>query len=325
MKHLLLVTASLIVAIVLTEFVVNVAIGYPKYMFGRRTYKLQRNLGQYAQLIWNPPYYGRWNVEGRNKTVRYNNLGLPGPNIVNQISSKHCLLLGDSYVEALQYSGDITAAGVFSSELKKNKSRYQVVNLGSSAHDPYILWFRLKFFEKYFSPDRIVLIYERFDTMKRYFGRWELPLDFAIQNSFGVQIVLKNPNTIAHKLRSSSSALNLMATLKAKKSKNTNELSISDYSVTLENEAVYDMLVSCLKKYYEEYGDKFVFVSLMGDNPYKRELYEFCHDQGINYFTNYNVMNPSNLIDGTGHLNEKGNMLLGQYMFSLLREGKYLD
>lgn len=62
------------------------------------------------------------------------------------------------------------------------------------------------------------------------------------------------------------------------------------------------------------YGDRFCFVSLMRDNPFKEQLSEFCLENKINYFEDQKITSPENLIEGKGHFNIEGNKLLADLL-----------
>jgi len=318
LKRIALIIAAIILAAIISEFVVVGLIGYPRLVFGTKVYALQPGLKPYTSLKWHAPHYALWSVEGGNKVIQYNNLGLSGPNIGRGDSTRYCMLLGNSYIEALQFEGSKTASGVLQSHLATKGSDMQVVNLGASAHDPYILWFRMKFFENYLKPTRVVLVYERFDTMTRYFSRWKTPLDFSIQKHFGKQLHYSKVKQVSDKLRSYSAFVNLVVNLSSKKSEQRQEQGDISQAAKVDHLRTYDMLTSCLLEYQKAYGDGFIFVSLMKDNPYKQELSDFCEANGIDYHSNYGIVEARNLIKGSGHLNEKGNRELGLYLADLL-------
>ncbi len=117
-------------------------LGFPRY--GVECKVRYRNGG----AVWTNiryPHSSDFNVEGW-KSVKYNNFGLPGSDI-NSLDSL-IVVLGSSFVEALQYDSDQIATSVFQRQLDQSGISIQVMNLGCSGHDPYDSWFRLKYYEQ---------------------------------------------------------------------------------------------------------------------------------------------------------------------------------
>ncbi|MDD4309241.1 MAG: hypothetical protein PHO32_02575 [Candidatus Cloacimonetes bacterium] len=237
--------------------------------------------------------------------------------------SKYCVLLGDSYLEALQYQGNRIAAGIVQDKLTSIMSSTQIVNLGSSAHDPYVMWFRLKFYEKYYPPSRIFLVYESFGNLKHFFTRWKSPLDFSIQPKFGVEQHANKFRLALSNIRSFSAFLTILPRLFTKK---TNDIA-SDHAVnnaldTISDESAISMLQDCLLQFRNKYGDSFTYISIMSDNPYEARIADFCMVNSINYLYNPHIMKPGNLINGDGHLNLMGNKLLAEYLFDFIENAE---
>ncbi len=96
------------------------------------------------------PYAKVFNVEGRNLAV-LNNFGLPGTDIRNLDNAT--VVLGSSFVEAFQLQASDISTSYLQRDLDQMEIKRNVVNLGSSGHDPYDSWFRLKYFEDFFALD----------------------------------------------------------------------------------------------------------------------------------------------------------------------------
>lgn len=321
MKHVFLIAVALIIALLITDYFVSSIIGYPKNVPGSRVFKVSDRLTGYNYITWKPPYYAKWSVEGGNKVIHFNNVGLYGVDIKNSESNKYIVLLGNSYVEGAQFQGDQIAAGILQLNLsKQRKDEYQVINLGSSAHDPYILWYRLMFFKNYFNPSIVVLIYESYSTLTHYYLRWgESDLEYS-NKVYPVQMHQRKLKRSIDYLCGLSAYINLCYSLREKKvterRKEHGVVQITDNYLT------YRRLTESLIAYKDAFGDRFLFVSLMNDNPFKEELAEFCSTNRIAYAFNSTIMDPVNLIHGAGHLNKRGNRMLGNVLFNeLVRKG----
>jgi len=316
-KQLLLIILSSIISLIFAEWIVAGVIGYPRYTCGNRVYKIHDRLGGYNFITWRPPYYEKWNVEGGNKVVRYNNVGLYGVDIRKSASNKYIVLLGNSYIEGAQLSGERIAAGVLQQNLEKhNRTDYQVINLGSSAHDPYVLWYRLMFFKRYFSPSVVVLICESFDTLANYYSRWS---DSELEYPDEVRPIQMQQNRLKNNidnLRSLSACINLLYSLREKSG--NKQKAGSEVTQNTDNISTIRRLTKSLTAYNNAFGDRFLFVSLMKDNPLKDELASFCIANKIAYAVNDTIMYSRNLLHGAGHLNRKGNQILGDVLFTEL-------
>jgi len=252
---------------------------------------------------------------------RKNNLGFNGPDIKLSENNKYIILLGNSFIEANQYSGSQIAAAYIQREMGKVDSLYQVINLGASAHDPYVLWYRLLFFEEFYRPEKVVLVYESFETLKRYYARWiSEPPQYQDEVTINEHIPSKLVMT-QRKIRRLSAFLNLTVSLISKESKETNDASEQGAEPLLfTDEVAIEYLFVSLLKYSIKYKEKFVFVSLMRDNPFDQELIDLCKEWRIKFYSNKEIMLPVNKIGGVGHLNRIGNRRLGLYLAEVLKE-----
>ncbi|PKN80260.1 MAG: hypothetical protein CVU48_02645 [Candidatus Cloacimonetes bacterium HGW-Cloacimonetes-1] len=312
MKKILLLSLSIFLALVATELTVRYVIGYPSYTPGNRQYISSDHLKDYRTITWKAPYSKFWSVEGGNQVFRYNNIGLPGSDIDTNFD-KSIFLLGDSFIEALQVPNTNTASAVFQDNLIANNRSFNVLNLGSSAHDPFVLWHRSMFFAQHFRPSTVILVSESYSTMMLYLKRHTLPLRFYTHDSFGSIIPPNMRKIYIDRVRSLSAFLTLCTVFKDKRDDTLKQVDDSIAKIPSNPDSI-SLLFECLEQFDETYGDKFVFVSLMNDNPHEKELAEFCTNQGIKYFQNNQIMKPYNQIHGEGHLNEIGNRQLGVYL-----------
>jgi len=247
------------------------------------------------------------------------NIGLLGADINPLPNSRYVFLLGNSFIEAGQYDGNKISAGILQKIIDRQAPEYNVINLGSSGHDPYVLWYRTRFFEKWFKPNKVVLVYESFERLSYYYSRWsnksELSyVDLADYDELEQGIVKLTLDSF----RSKSSYLNLMTSLRSSDNQDKIDSEGHVLKKSLSPDSTHTQLLRGLDAYQAKYGDDFYFVSLMRDNPYQEELQEYCLNNRINYSYNGNIMIPSNLINGQGHLNISGNQELGYYLGKIL-------
>ena len=319
MKRLFLLAIALAISLLISECVVLKIIGYPRNVSGIRKFKISENIGQYNVLVMWPPYYPTWSVEGGNKLSRLNNKGLPGPAISGRKGSKNIILLGNSFIEGLQYPGESIAAGVLQRELSQKDAMLQVINLGSSSHDPYVLWHRLQFYEKLYRPDKVILIFESFDRLRHDFSRWSgSEVDFS-EGLNAVEQTASKASRWQRKIRSMSGYINLTATmLIAEKDAPAPGNKTDTSEPALSDDQILEFLQNTLLAFNNKYGADFMFVSLMRDSPFALETKSFCIDKGIAYYENLDMMTPMNQIDGEGHFNLLGNRLLGEYLHEVI-------
>lgn len=315
MRNIVLLTIAIIVGFAISELVVGQIVGYPRYVTGRKDYIIHDSLGPYNKITVWPPYYSTWSVEGGNKVILRNDLGLTGSNVDVSPNDKYVVLLGNSYVEASQYSGDVIAAGQLHQILADRGVGLKVINLGASNHGPYALWYRLLFYEQKYKPEQVILILESFERMKYYYLKWAHTKEYnsTIQVK---QLSSKRLTTVQRNVRSSFSYINLIVSA-ASKVGVRNDIDPRDSISAIPDYAAYEWLLASLMHYKSKYGSGFRFVSLMLDNPFEDELNNYCKKNGINYFVNKMIMLPDNLIGGDGHFNRQGNTELGIYLVSV--------
>ncbi|PKN75827.1 MAG: hypothetical protein CVU49_00195 [Candidatus Cloacimonetes bacterium HGW-Cloacimonetes-2] len=245
-----------------------------------------------------------------------NNIGLPGSDITQASKSKYVLFLGNSFIRALQYDGDKIAAGILQKRI--SSKGYQVINAGSSGFDPYVLWFSANLFERYYEPAKVVLVYETFSRLEKHMGRHTEPLDFSLPRGFGTQIRPSKARLYYNYIRGHSSYFNLIGTLNTNQEGAASPIDNSGKSLIHPKDPLalktLALLQETLLVFSSKYGDRFVFISLMRDNPYSDQLADYCDKNDINYLENLDITRPENLIDGKGHFNLRGNKLLADYV-----------
>jgi hypothetical protein len=305
MRKTLIIVSALLFAFLAGELVIRYIIRYP--VLGVK-YKVHYRQGpDYWTNVWKP-YSRYWNVEGGNTVFQRNNLGLPGTNVSLNSKTK-VAVLGTSFLEAYQINPQHIAVSVFDNLLRKKGNDVGVYNLGYSGHDPFDLWFRLKYFENFCRFDNIILVIES-DFANRW-TRYRRPLVFEPGNKFGV--INTSPAQICLTgLRNVSAFLSIVFRgLTAPKSEFGTNTGIIQGERTL---SFTPELAECLMKLQKEYGDRFALVTIMEQPGFNIMVENFCRKAGINYF-NQPLFRPEIMIRGAGHLNEKGNQELGLVMF----------
>lgn len=304
-KKTLLLILSFTIAFVIVEFIIGDIVNYPAFGF-----KFQDQYRKGADTWSNikVPYAKVLNIEGKTKT-HYNNLGIPGSDVNNLNNT--IVVLGSSYVEALQFDPDDIATSFFQRRLAEEGEDISVINLGCSGHDPYDSWFRLKYFEKYlgFKTNDVILVLN--SDNREWFSRHPKPLDFSLSPNFGEvnnsKIVRATFFVINH-----SSFISLLAQgLKSKNNGQTNEnekIEIQDTSQGISLE-----MKECLDKFSAEYQN-FVVISILNDNMFNKDLAEYCLQKSIPCLMQP-LAKPEFMLNGAGHLNKKGNEELGLLLY----------
>lgn len=80
----------------------------------------------------------------------------------------------------------------------------------------------------------------------------------------------------------------------------------------ISSEETLRCVLRSLQSFKSKYGKNFYFISIMHDNPHNEELERYCRANGIRYYHNNSIMNPENLIRGSGHLNKQGHKYLAE-------------
>ena len=315
MKKLLIILSALLLALAAAEIIVDKIVGYPKKI-GQRKYTYATHIYNNEILKWKDPYTKYWTVEGNNKVYRYNNLGFPGSDLYINDSSKFIFMLGDSFLEALQVNPDKMAVSVFTNLLKGTDIK--PVNLGSSNNDPYILWFRANFYEKFFKPDYVCLFVTCFEILDLNFQTHKPPFDFSIPDNFGSVITESPAERFANIFRNNTALINLIANGSGYTNPRTTKL-VQDSTGKVDFNKDVVLLRECLVKYKEKYGSKFFVVSIEPDEDNNKLLSDVCAGLNINYLRK-NLLTNENILHGGSHLNELGNQKLGELFYDAFTE-----
>lgn len=307
-------------AFAVTELIVAGLVGYPRHP-SPRIFHLDDRLGEYADLGWESPHARIWNVEGGGIVHEYNNVGLSGMDVRTGPSSRYIFVLGDSYVEALQVSSEDAATSVFQRSLDSAGQDLQVMNLGRRKSDPYSSWNRVKFFERYYKPSYVMLVMEQFYA--RWLAEYSQPLSFSLPASFGTEVPRTGLRALVGGLRETSSLCNMLVVgfyphespgpiLNAPKTE-------SEESVPTDRDQITGALKACLRRFHEEYGSRFMVVSIGRDPGRDSLVSELCRNEGIACATEHAISLPQYHIAGKGHLNKEGNYALGQFLYETYR------
>jgi len=304
----IILSAVLLLSLLTTEILLRYVVKYPVYGLD---YKVHYRISDsYWTNIWKP-YSRYWNVEGGNVVYLRNNLGLPGINI-NEADSIRVAVLGSSFIEAYQLKPDRIATSLLNKMLYDNGSNAAVYNLGYSAHDPYDSYMRMLYYHYRVNPGYVILVINSDNA--EWFKRHKHPLSFVPDKDFG-QVRSGKLFKIQTIVRNNSSLVALIAkALSGNKTEDieTNvrwnaESSPKEYRIT-------DDLAESLNEFKQKYKT-FAVVSIVGDTEFNDELAAFCSSNDI-VFKSRPMIQKQYLLHGAGHLNERGNQLLAQLLYS---------
>jgi len=306
-RRAFLLIFTIVLSLIFSDFVVAKVIGYPAYGV---SYKVKYRKGADTWTNIRKPHAQIFNVEGRIRT-NYNNFGIPGID-VEKIENP-VVVLGSSFVEALQHRPEKIATSIFQKRLDNAGFRASVINLGCSGHDPYDSWFRLKYYEKLlkFSSQDVILVIN--SDNKDWFDRHPKPFDFTLADDFG-QINKRTTTRALIALRNASSYAEICANaLKKKNEVNpSNDESIEKDQIHNTGLELSEEMKECLLQFNQSYTN-FRVVSVFDDQGFNSSLIEFCNSSNIDC-TVKPIAKPEYMINGAGHLNEMGNQLLGEVL-----------
>ncbi len=310
MRRFAILILSFIIALLACEFTIRHIIKYP--VFGL-DYKIHYRIGgEYWTNVWKPNSR-YWNVEGGNRVFSRNNLGFPGSRI-DTTKNQKIAILGSSYIEAYQIEPKRTASAIFSDLLNKNGYEYAVYNLGCSGHDPYDSYMRLAYYKKIITPKTVILVINSDNA--DWFARHPRPLDFNPDKDFGKVKQGKSTQVLNLVRNSSSMASLIIKAASSRKSKDSDEIapqSLSGSSSKKKVSVVTEDLKQTLVNFKMNY-QSFIVISVINDLPFNTLLKQHCLDNNISFYAKP-LVTSKNTINGTGHLNEKGNLLLGELMY----------
>ncbi len=310
---LMLLGFAAILSLLLAELAVAKVIKYPSYgMVASVRYRK-------GEKLWGnirKPHAKEYNVEGKN-LAKFNNYGFPGIDIDSL--NKPIVVLGSSFVEALQYAPEQISTSVFASELRKRGMAHNVMNLGCSGHDPYDSWFRLLYFRETlgFETQDVILVLN--SDNDDWFTRHPQPLDFSKPADFGsVNSNMKYKILLAMKNFSSLIAL-LTEGSRSGETAGVKEVESVTSPIPPNDdrhkESLSAQTLACLDAFDGAYVN-FRVLTVDDDGCFNNALQEYCANKGIPLCITP-MAKPEYMINGAGHFNLKGNEYLGKQLYAL--------
>ncbi len=314
-KRLLITICGILNALIVVELVVKFVIGYP-VISGRERHVFLPKIGRFRTLVLYEPFSEFWTVEGGNRAWRRNNIGLPGGDFDLKGERQNILLAGSSFIEAYHMSNDQTAAAEFQRQLDRQYPKeYNVINIGSAKHDPYLAWFRTRFFAGIYPPAKVVLPVE--GMFHEWFTQYKTPLDFTIPERFGERVEASIFIRFTETIRRYSSMMNMLA--RSLKMASRENVTCTE-TVTSDRLLLPEAMKQVLLSFREDYGNDFLLVSFNNDVEENRALGFFCEQNEINFRSTEDILQPQYRFDGDGHLNIEGNRMLGEFLCRAFRE-----
>ncbi|MBN8547164.1 MAG: hypothetical protein J0L60_13615 [Ignavibacteria bacterium] len=317
MKKVALFLLSFVLAFVTVEIFLQYVIGFPTYGVEKKLIGI-KSPSSGAQNIFKP-YSSFFSVEGGLKIYKRNNLGFTGQDVDTLGNKKYIALLGNSYLQADQFSPEYTAAGILQQKLRNDSSGFEVLNLGVSGHDPLDLLYRVNYYSRTHKFEKVVLVIQ--DSQSAWLKRqskiaFDRNLQVLHSNSLLTRILIP--------LRNNSVLIDLLA--KIFNTKEEQEDTIAKKENTSKPEAsaydeAYDLkLKSIFQEYYKIFGERFVVVNIASSEQVSipEKALQYLKENGVKYkFKPINL--PENKISGKGHLNLQGNEKLGEVLYEVVR------
>ncbi|MCX6164940.1 MAG: hypothetical protein NTU73_08815 [Ignavibacteriae bacterium] len=302
-KKTFIILLAFILAFSVLETVIGNIFGFPKYGVVKKMKGMRSSPGH--QNIYKP-YSEYWNAKGKFEIYKRNNLGLPGIDVDTSKNSRYICVLGSSFIENNYLNPKKMATSVFQKLIKKSTD-FNVLNLGYNGFDPYDCFRRLAFYEITYKPECIILVINAYnsDSYKLFDNPFQIDSNsFYTDNSFKTRLNLL--------LRNNFSFARL--TLTMFQNRNDEQIVEPQEDIIDANTVDLNDLFICLSEFNKKYGDKFICVSIINNDTVNCRIDEYCKNNNIsNYYSN--IMIPENQIYGDWHLNEKGNEVLGNYLF----------
>jgi hypothetical protein len=319
MKKVLLLLAALLIAALFTELLVNYIVRFPKYGVDTKLVGIRSSEGGIESMFF--PYSSYWTVEGGNRVFQRNNLGLPGTDVVVSDSSRYVFVLGCSFIEAAPVPPDSMATAVFQRRLSRIDPRFQVINLGHSGHDLYDSYFRSAYYERMLPPEEVIL--EVHGEGSTWLPRHRQPLTFTLPPDFGTPVSSLATKAIIF-ARDQSSLLNMIGiAIKADQQRREDEEEIAKNKASAAAEkrepALPSDLLPCLEEFHEKYKEKFLLLSMLMDARENAILGDYCRSHGLK-FVSKDIVVLENRTGPAGHLNVKGNKILGEFLYGSFLE-----
>ena len=309
MKRIFLIFIGCFIGLFLTELFFRFIIKFPVYNI---EYKVHGTSKMRDLTNIYRPHAKYWSIEAGNKVFTRNNLGLPGIDIDTSSGSKYIYILGNSYIEALPVKPQENPVSVFQSEINNSEMPYQAINLAYSGQDPYSLYFRSRYFEKYYPPKYVILLIN-----------WDYPilhndiLNFSIPEDFGVRD--NNFKThVADWIRNNSSLIEIIAKSLNKLTGKTNEDSYNKITDLKRNklsdeDGNYSGIEMCIDNFNATYKGKFLCIYFGHDTGLERALFIHCNKGKIPYF--FKDIWAIKGVNKVGHLNKLGCKNLGDMIY----------
>ncbi|MGV8016803.1 MAG: hypothetical protein AB2L26_01275 [Ignavibacteria bacterium] len=307
-RKILLILAAFIFSFAAAEFIVGSILGFPKYGVEQRIKGVKGVRGH--QNIYKP-YSEYWRLRGKFEIYKRNNAGLPGLNVNLTESSKQVCVLGSSFIENAFMDPAFMSTSIFQNLLRASDSAYNVLNLGHNGFDVYESYRRLVYFEQRFKPDYVFLVINDYEAGSFKLVDKPFLLDdnsFIADESFKTKTILF--------LRNTSSFIRLVSIMMQNDGVQTVMPPDEKEKSGIIN---LDNLEVCLVGFNERYPGRFVCVSITCNESVNKRIDDFCLRNGIK-FEHSCIMTPDNQVDGDWHLNEKGNNVLGVFLYNSFRK-----
>ncbi len=314
MKKILLILLSFVAAFAVSEIIVSKIVKYPKRTSSVK-YVFLPDFAGFETLKLKEPHSKFWSVEGGNRVFEYNNLSVTGSDMYPDDKSKLIYVLGDSYVEASSVPAEQTGVSVFQSALNKIDTNLKVFNGSFPNSDPFTLWFRTMFFEKWYRPEYVILLVTHLDLLDMNMQRHPDTLNFTVPENFGSVIPESKSERYLDVFRKRFAVFNLISTsISAAGAKGDRFRNGLDEVYTKNLAASIPKFRECLLKYKNKFGEKFIVVSLEVNEEKNKVIYDACAELGINY-ANKKLLTPENQWAKGQHLNAKGNKEFGEFLY----------
>jgi hypothetical protein len=306
-----IVCLAVMIAFASAELFVRYILKYPYQVMGTRKYQIHNKLGPYNVITWRPAYYRYLSIEGNNKIFGFNNIGLPGTDY-NKDYQSNIFVLGSSFIEAKNVKNTDLATSHFQGYLDSINAQTNVINLGSSGHDPYVMWHRLKFFEQELKHNFTIVVIDPL-SLTYLSNRWTDSLSFDALAGYPKEIPQRPIVKLAAIPRRYSSALNLLLQGFASK-ENLNE-DKPQKQTEAQNQGAWSKLEQCIAMYSSNYTPNVLLLSIIPDVDTNDKIKEICLKYNCNFTSNETIIQPKYQTNGSGHLNENGNQVLGKFLF----------
>jgi hypothetical protein len=307
-KKTLIIALAFVCAFGFSEFLIGNILGLPRYGVKEKMKGVRSTRGHHNIYM---PYSQYWGSKEKFGIYKRNNLGLPGIDADTGIYKKYIYILGSSFIENGYMKPEAMSTSVMQNLLNSNNSNYSVLNLGYNGFDPYDSYRLVHFYEDIFKPESIILVINAYDSDS--YKKVEDPFNIN-KNSFSVDksilskanILIKNNFSIARLILTLTQGVTFEQVVEPPEENDATKVNLTD-------------LETCIYQYGKKYREKFVCLSIMNNDTINKRLDDFCKLNNVN-FEYSKIMTSENQIIGDWHLNEKGNMVLGNFLFEVFRK-----